>query len=257
MSAGPAALVTGGSRGIGAAIALALTDAGFAIAVNALQRDADVDATLDALSRRGARCGVVLGDISDLGEHERILDEVETAAGALTTLVNNAGVSVLSRGDLLDVTPESFDRCAAINTRGGFFLTQAFARRLLARERPPALHHSIVTVTSSNAEAVSILRGEYCVSKAGLAMASKLFAVRLAPESIGVYDIRPGIVETPMTAAVTEDYRRRVAGGLTPTPRLGQPQDIASIAVALATGQFAFATGQVIQADGGLTIPRF
>ncbi len=257
MTAGPAVLVTGGGRGIGAAIALALADAGFAVAVNGLEGDPDLAATAEAVAARGVRSAPVFGDIARIEAHEDLIDRAEAGVGPLTTLVNNAGVSVLSRGDLLEVTPESFDRCIAVNTRGTFFLTQAFARRLVSRERPPALHHSVITVSSSNARAASILRGEYCVSKAGLAMASKLYAVRLAPEGIGAYDIQPGIIETPMTAVVQEEYRRRIADGLTPAPRMGRPEDIASIAVALATGRFAFATGQTVQADGGLTIQRF
>jgi NAD(P)-dependent dehydrogenase (short-subunit alcohol dehydrogenase family) len=254
---GRAALVTGGGRGIGRAVALALARAGWSVAVNDLAAGEDLAGTVAALSALGVRAGAVVGDVSDLSAHARMLDAAEAAVGPLTTLVNNAGVSVLSRGDLLDVTPESFDRCHRVNARGTFFLTQAFARRLLDRARDEGIHHAIVTISSSNAEAVSIARGEYCVSKAGVAMASKLFAVRLAPEGIGSYDVRPGIIETPMTAAVRDAYARRIADGLTPTPRMGTPDDVANIVVALARGDLAFATGQAIQADGGLVIPRF
>ncbi|SHO66351.1 NAD(P)-dependent dehydrogenase, short-chain alcohol dehydrogenase family [Pseudoxanthobacter soli DSM 19599] len=253
----PAALITGAAGGIGRAVALALAEAGFALALNGLDGDDGLDDAVAAVAETGVPAIAVRGDIAAIGGHERLLDAAELAVGPLTTLVNNAGVSVLSRGDLLAVTPESFDRCHAINTRGTFFLTQAFARRLVARPRPAALHHAIVTVSSSNARAVSVARGEYCVSKAGLAMASQLFAVRLAPEGIGAYDVQPGIIDTPMTAVVRDDYTRRIAEGLTPAPRMGQPEDIAEIVVALATGRLAFATGQTIQADGGLTIPRF
>jgi NAD(P)-dependent dehydrogenase (short-subunit alcohol dehydrogenase family) len=253
----PAALVTGASRGIGRAIALALAAEGFRVAVNNLALDADLAETLAAVRASGAEGTAIAGDIADLSAHAAMLDAAESAIGPLTTLVNNAGVSALARGDLLDVTPESYDRCQTINTRGTFFLTQAFARRLVGRRRDPALHHCVVTISSSNAQAISIKRGEYCVSKAGLAMASKLFAVRLAPENISAYDVQPGVIETPMTAIVNDEYKRRIADGLTPLPRIGQPEDVASIVVALAEGRLAFATGQSIQADGGLLIPRF
>jgi 3-oxoacyl-[acyl-carrier protein] reductase len=254
---GRAALVTGAGRGIGRAIALGLAGAGFAVAVNDVADGPDLAATVAAVAALGARTGAVVADVADLDAHEAMLDAAERAVGPLTTLVNNAGVSVARRGDLLEVTPDSFDRCHRINTRGTFFLTQAFARRLLARHRPEDLHHSIVTISSSNAQAASIARGEYCVSKAGVAMASKLFAVRLAPDGIGAYDVQPGIIETPMTAVVREAYEQRIADGLTPLPRMGQPDDIARMVLALARGDFAFATGQVIQADGGLLIQRF
>lgn len=253
---GKAALVTGAGGGIGRALALALAGAGWAVAVNGLGDDG-LEETAALIAHAGGRAGIAAGDIADLAGHAALLDAAEAAAGPLTCLVNNAGVSVLSRGDLLDVTPESFDRCLAINTRGTFFLTQAFARRLVSRPATPELHRSVVTVSSSNAEAISVTRGEYCISKAGLAMAAKLFAVRLAADGIGSYDVRPGLIETPMTAKVSGDYARRVAEGLTPLPRLGTPQDIAAIVLALAEGHFAFATGQSIAADGGLTLPRF
>lgn len=259
-----AALVTGAGGGIGRAVAVALAGAGWAVALNDLGGDGHSDGHGDSLAetaalvaRAGGRAGIVTGDIADIAAHGALIEAAEAATGPLTCLVNNAGVSVLSRGDLLDVTPESFDRCLAVNTRGTFFLTQAFARRLVARPPVPGQHRSIVTVSSSNATAVSVARGEYCISKAGLAMAAKLFAVRLAADGIGSYDVRPGLIETPMTAKVSADYARRVAEGLTPLPRLGTPHDIAAIVLALAEGQFAFATGQSIAADGGLTIPRF
>ncbi len=251
------ALITGGGRGIGRGVALALAERGFSIAINALEFDADVEATLKALRDRGVLAGAAIGDVADLSSHESILEAAERAIGPLTTLVNNAGVTVMLRGDLLDATPESYDRCQAVNTRAVFFLTQLWARRALARPAPEGLHRSIITISSSNAVAVSISRGEYCVSKAGASMVARLFAVRLGPAGIGSYEIRPGVIETPMTAAVKESYERRIAEGLTVAPRMGQPSDIGSIAAALATGELAFCTGQSLEADGGLVIPRF
>lgn len=252
-----AALVTGGGRGIGRAIALALAGAGYRVVINALAADEDVATTLRALDATGVMHGLALGDIADLEAHDGILQAAEAAVGPLTTLVNNAGVSVARRADLLEVTPESFDRCMAVNTRGTFFLTQAFARRLMARQRPAGVHHAVITITSSNVLAATVTRGEYCISKVGAAMGARLFALRLAAEGIGSYDIQPGIIETPMTAAVRDTYAERIAAGLTPVPRMGQPEDVARAALALARGDFAFSTGQAVQVDGGLTILRF
>ncbi len=254
---GYAALITGSSRGIGKGIALALAGDGFSIGVNAPVADAEVVETIAELRSSGVRAEAVIGDVSDLATHERMLDEAEAALGPITTLVNNAGVSALRRGDLLEVTPESYDRCQAVNTRGGFFLTQAWARRVLKRERPAGVHHCVITVSSSNARAVSIARGEYCVSKAGASMTARLFAVRLGDHEIGSYEIQPGVIETPMTEPVKDVYLRRISEGLTVARRMGKPSDIGSIALALAAGKLAFCTGQALQADGGLLIPRF
>jgi 3-oxoacyl-[acyl-carrier protein] reductase len=251
------ALITGGARGIGKGIAMAFAKAGFAVTINALENDSDVANTLVDLRGAGAKAEVVLGDISDISDHERLLNEAEAAMGPLTTLVNNAGVSVLRRGDILEVTPESYDRCQSVNARAVFFLTQAWAKRALMQSSSEDIHRSVITVSSSNAVAVSIARGEYCASKAAAAMIAKLFAVRLGGEGIGSYEIRPGIIETPMTATVADQYRNRISEGLTVVQRMGLPSDIGSMAVALATGQLAFCTGQALQADGGLVIPRF
>ena len=168
------ALVTGARRGIGRAIALALAGGGFDVAVNDLRPSPDLDAVRAAVEAAGRRSVAIAGDIAKLDQHAAILDAAEQALGPLTTLVNNAGVSVASRGDLLDVSVESFDLCIDVNTRGTFFLTQAFARRLLARSRADGLHHAVVTVSSTNAVAPSIARGEYCVSKAGAAMMKRV-----------------------------------------------------------------------------------
>ena len=252
-----AALITGASRGIGKGIALALAEAGFGIGVNDREDSEALRATVGELQGLGVKAAAIVGDVSDLGRHEAMLEMAEAALGPLTTLVNNAGVSVLKRGDLLEVTPESYDRCQSVNVRGGFFLTQAFARRLVARERDPGVHHSIINITSCNVQAVSVARGEYCISKAGMSMMSKLFAVRLGELDIGAYEIQPGLIDTEMTAPVRDMYRERIKEGLTVTQRMGLPSDIGAIARAMATGQLAFCTGQAVQADGGLVIPRF
>jgi NAD(P)-dependent dehydrogenase (short-subunit alcohol dehydrogenase family) len=230
-----AALVTGARRGIGKAIAMALAEAGFAVAVNDAALSDELSAVSDEIRSGGGKCAAVAGDISDLAQHARMFDEAEAAIGPLSTLINNAGVSVLNRGDLLDVSPESYDRCLDINTRGTFFLTQAFAKRLLARQRLDTPHHSIITISSANAAGVSINRGEYCVSKAGVSMTSKLFAARLSNEGIGVYEIQPGFIETDMTAPSKARYDDLMDRGLTVIKRWGTPQEVAKIAVTMAT----------------------
>jgi NAD(P)-dependent dehydrogenase (short-subunit alcohol dehydrogenase family) len=256
----PAALVTGGRRGIGRAIAWALADVGFDVLVNDVERDADADETLAGIEARGGRAAFHAADVADLGGHAGLVDAVYTAFGRLDCLVNNAGVSVLSRGDLLDVSVESYDRCLTVNLRGPFFLTQLAARRMAAERRPadgPHHHRSVVTITSVNAELVGTNRGEYCISKAGASMMTKLYAVRLAPEGIGVYEVRPGIIRTSMTGPSAERYGREIAAGLTPIARWGEPEDVGRAVATLATGGLPFAVGQVVCVDGGLALRPF
>ena len=249
------ALVTGARRGIGKAIALALGSAGFDVAVADLEAGEDLQAVAKELKGMGRKAAAIKADIGDLGSHARILDEAEAAIGPLTTLVNNAGVSVMSRGDLLDVTTESYDRCQSVNARGTFFLTQAFAKRLLKVKSTD--HRSIITITSANATAVSIARGEYCMSKAAASMMSKLFASRLSDEGIGVYEIQPGFIETDMTAPSKAKYDALIENGLTVVKRFGQPAEVGRIALTLASGLLPYTVGQPIQVDGGLLTVRY
>jgi 3-oxoacyl-[acyl-carrier protein] reductase len=254
----PVALITGGRRGIGQGIALALADAGFDLVINDLVRDAEAEATLTGIDARGARAGFVAADIADLATHPGFVDAACSAFGRLDCLVNNAGVSVLNRGDLLDVSLESYDRCLTINLRGPFFLTQRIARRMLDEAPlaggPP---RSIVSITSVNAELASINRGEYCISKAGVSMLTRLFALRLAPHGIGVFEVRPGIIRTAMTAPSAERYEQEIAQGLTPIARWGETADVGRAVATVATGQLPFSVGQVIYVDGGLNLPAF
>jgi len=251
------ALVTGSSRGIGRGAALALARKGFAVAVNAPSEDDELSDTVAAVEAVGANAIGIPLDVSNLPAHAAALDAIEAALGPLTTLVNNAGVGVMSRGDPLDVSEESWDRCQTVNTKAMFFLIQAFARRLLSRDRDPDAFHSIVNVTSANADAVAVPRAEYCASKAGAAMVSKTWAARLGAEGIAVYDVRPGLIETDMTAPVIADYERRAKDGLTLIPRIGSPEDVGGIIATLAAGGLPYTTGQVIAADGGMLVPRF
>jgi NAD(P)-dependent dehydrogenase (short-subunit alcohol dehydrogenase family) len=249
------ALITGGRRGIGKAIALALARDGYDIVINDMAVSPELDAVVNEIEGLERKCGVALGDISKIETHETILDEAEKI-GPLTTLVNNAGVSVLNRGDLLDVTVDSYDLCNDVNTRGTFFLSQAFAKRLLARKRG-AMHHSIINISSSNAVAVSIARGEYCVSKAAVSMVTKLFAARLANDAIGVYEIRPGFIETDMVRPVKAKYDKLIDEGLTAIKRFGQPEDVARVASTMAQGLLPYTVGEAIAVDGGLLTVRY
>lgn len=256
----PAALVTGASRGIGFGIAMELAHKGFNIAINSERDDEQLDQAVAALQAAAPDAKVVkiVADVSDLSAHQSMLEQAEAVVGTLTTLVNNAGVSVMNRGDLLEVTEESYDRCMAINAKAHFFLSQAFARLLVSRNRDDGRYYSIVNITSSNASAVAVQRAEYCVSKAAAAMVSKSFAVRLGEENIAVFDVQPGLIETDMTRAVKDLYQSRIEQErLTLFPRLGQPQDMGQIVATLATGGLPYMTGQVLSADAGLLVSRY
>jgi NAD(P)-dependent dehydrogenase (short-subunit alcohol dehydrogenase family) len=249
------AFVTGARRGIGKAIALTLARDGYDVAVNDMAASPALDDVVAQIKSLGRNCIAVLGDISNLNAHSSLLDAAEKL-GPITTLVNNAGVSVLSRGDLLDVNVDSYDLCQDVNTRATFFLCQAFARRIL--DRPRALvHHSIITISSSNAEAISIMRGEYCVSKAAVSMVSKLFAARLSNEGIGVYEIRPGFIDTDMVAPSKAKYDKLIDEGLTVIKRFGQPEEVARVASTMAQGLLPYTVGQAIAVDGGLLSVRY
>ena len=249
----PVALITGGQQGIGLGIAQALAGAGFPIAIVA-ERDADDAAVTSALGTLGPGARYFRHDVADIGAVPPLLDRVEAELGPVTCLVSNAGVPSPVRGDMLDIEPANFDFVMDVNLRGAFFLAQAVARRMAASESDH--YRSMLFITSVSAEMVSVERAEYCISKAAAAMMTKLFAARLAPHGIGVFEIRPGIIETGMTASVKDQYTARIEGGLVPAGRWGRPDDIGSIAVPLATGHMAFANGAVIPVDGGLSIPR-
>ena len=275
----PLAIVTGARRGIGAAIAIELAARGFDLALTDLA-DTGADETLAAITAQGARARLFASDLARVELHEALVAQIVDWGGPVACLVNNAGIGPDQRGDLLDLSPASFDRVLGVNVRGSFFMTQAVARhmagtlagatastapntadnttaRAAAHENPSVVvPRSIVTVSSVSAELASIERGEYCISKAGLGMLTKLFALRLAPLGIGVFEVRPGVIRTPMTEAVADRYSTRIAKGLVPAGRWGQPQDVARAVAALAGGDFGFATGSVLNVDGALAIPR-
>ncbi len=252
----PVALVTGGNRGIGRGIAFALAESGFDVVIADLAATADTTETEAGLATRGAQCRFVAADIGELDAHARLLDATWALGGRLDCLINNAGVSVAVRGDLLSVSPESYDRVLGINLRGTFFLTQAAARRML-EDTPAGQPRSIVTISSANATIASPDRSEYCLAKAGLAMMTRLYALRLAAAGISVYEIRPGVIRTEMTKVASARYDRLIAEGLTPIARWGEPADVGRAAAMLARGELPFATGEAIHVDGGLHIQKF
>ncbi len=250
-------MVTGASRGIGYAIALALAEEGFDIAAVALP-DADrMTALGEAVGRAGRRFAAFDLDLADLDAHAAVLDAITRDFGAVDCLVNNAGVSVRQRGDLLEVSLESYDRCFDVNTRGTFFWTQAVARRMAADTPPADRHRSIIFVTSSNVVAATVERGEYCMSKTALSMAAKLFAIRMARHGVGVYEVQPGIILTEMTAPSKARYDALIAEGLLVEPRWGTPEDVARTVRTMAAGLLPYTVAQEVRVEGGLLLTRF
>jgi 3-oxoacyl-[acyl-carrier protein] reductase len=242
------ALVTGAGRGIGYAIGRALAAQGFDVALASLEPEAP------ALDGFGGRARYYPFDLADLGQHANLLDRIERDLGPVTCLINNAGVSSMARGDLLDLSPESFDRSVAVNLRGTFFLSQAVARRMLATssEHP----RTLVTIGSVNAEIVGENRGDYCMTKAALAMMNKLFASRLAEAGIACFELRPGIIETDMTAPAFARYDPFIKAGGVPMRRWGQVEDIGTAVATLACGGLPYATGSHIDIGGGMQLHR-
>ena len=258
MSSRSVAFVTGAGRGIGRGIALALARDGFDIVGNDIAYDARERTTGLAEVQESVRgLGVDFepapGDIACLEAHPGLLDAVLRRFGRVDVLVNNAGIAPAQRLDVLDTTPESFDRVLGVNTRGTFFLTQCFARHMLQQPHG-RVAPAIIFITSMSAEVSSPSRAEYCISKAALSQVATVFADRLAPAGINVYEVRPGIIATDMTAPVKAQYDARIAAGLVPQQRWGQPEDIGRAVAALARGDFAYATGLVLELSGGMNI---
>ncbi|MBI0539351.1 3-ketoacyl-ACP reductase [Roseomonas sp. KE2513] len=249
------ALVTGGAGGIGGGVVIALTWRGFDVIVSDRSFSPERKADLREKADPAASIAFVAGDIADLEDHPRFVDEVYAAFGRLDCLVNNAGVSVASRGDLLDVSVASYDTNFAVSTRAAFFLTQAVSRRMLAAESQGVEgSRSVVFISSSNAAIAAPERGEYAMSKAAVSMMAKLFAVRLAARGICVYEVRPGLIRTPMTAVARDRFDALLAEGFTPINRWGTPEDIGQAVATLASGEVPFATGTAVQIDGGMHI---
>ncbi|WP_127145562.1 3-ketoacyl-ACP reductase [Pelagibacterium montanilacus] len=250
----PLAIVTGAKRGIGLAIATALARAGHDLLIADLGSEAEAAHALANVAGEGANVAFVPFDLSDQSSHEAVLDAIRARSTPISCLINNAGRGAVKRGDLLDLTVESFDAVLDTNLRGTVFFTQAIVREMLANRAPGP--RTIVTIGSVSATLSSPERLEYCMSKAALASFSKGLALRLADEAIAVFEVRPGIIRTGMTAGVADRYDTLIADGLVPMRRWGEPEDIGTIVADLASGRFAFATGSVINADGGLSIGR-
>jgi len=257
-----AALVTGASRGLGRGIAEALSRDGLDVAIHYGTRRAAAEETEAACrkvaTRAGQKFALVTGDVARTEDRRRILDDTLAALGRLDALVNNAGIAPRVRADILEATEASFDELIAVNLKGPYFLSQLVARHWLDHRGDSRLPggYKMVFVSSASAARASVNRGEYCVSKAGLAMAAKLWAARLAGEGAQVYELRPGIMATDMTAAVKEKYDRMIAEGTIPQGRWGTAEDVGLAVSALLKGSLPFSTGEIINVDGGLHIER-
>lgn len=251
------ALITGAARGIGFGIAKALAREGCDIAVCGVKEAAAVEPALAELRSLGAETLYCRGDVSDASARKALLDDMRRRFGRLNVLVNNAGVAPKVRADILEATEESYDFVMKINLKGPYFLTQAAARWMAEQRRADAAYSGcIVNISSISAEVASVARGEYCLSKAGLSMATKLFAARLGEFDIPVYEIRPGIIRTDMTATVQAKYDKLISEGLCVQARWGLPEDIGRAVAMLVRGDLAYSTGQVINVDGGMSVQR-
>lgn len=248
------AVVTGAARGIGRGISIELAKAGYIVCAVGTRGAESVGEYLDELRSYSPESFYVSGDISKEEDRTRITEEAFAGLGEVDVLVNNAGVAPSVREDMLQMSEESFDRVLGINLRGTFFLTQKIAGRM-AQTKTDAMR-AVIFITSISATVSSVNRGEYCISKAGLSMAATLYADRLAEYGIRVYEVRPGVIATDMTAGVKEKYERLIDGGLCPIARMGQPEDVGRTVLALAEGYLGYTTGQVIGVDGGMTIQK-
>jgi 3-oxoacyl-[acyl-carrier protein] reductase len=252
----PVALVTGGSRGIGRGICVELAKSDHNLAINYQGNEEAARATAELARRESLLCQ---GDVSKSADRERVVDAVLARWGRIDVLVNNAGITSPGRRDLLEATEENWERVLSVNLKGAFFLSQRVARELVRQQHkpPPAFNPTIINISSLSAYAPSTMRGDYCVSKAGLAMVTQLWALRLAEYGIRVYEVRPGIIDTDMTLPVKEGYSKLIADGLTPIRRWGTAADVGSAVAALVAGAIPFSTGEIIHVDGGFHVRGF
>lgn len=245
----PVALITGASRGIGQACAIALAKAGYDIAIAGVSEPTE---TLGRVRACGRQAFSTLSDVSQPARHEAVLAAIRQEFGRLDALVNNAGIAPKVRADLLEASEESYDQVMAVNLKGPYFMTQKAAQWMVEQHKKrPQDRFCIVNISSISAYTASVMRGEYCLSKAGMSMMTKLFAARLADSGVYVFEIRPGVVMTDMTKVAKEKYDRLIAQGLTPIRQWVQPVDVGTAIAACATGQIPMSTGQVIDVDGG------
>ncbi|WP_339757198.1 3-ketoacyl-ACP reductase [Algoriphagus aquimarinus] len=251
------ALITGGSRGIGLGIAKKLAEEGFNLAINGVREETSVREALEELRGFGVRVEYLQGNIASAEDREAIVSGMIAKFGKVDVLVNNAGVAPRTRSDIFDITEDDFDHLMNINQKGTFFLTQAISKWMSElKTATPDSEISIINVTSISATVASKTRASYCMSKASLAMLSKVMAVKMAEFGIPVYEIRPGVIETDMIEKVRETYHQGVKNGMTLEPRMGVPEDIGKVVAALVRGDLPYSTGQVFCVDGGMTIAR-
>jgi 3-oxoacyl-[acyl-carrier protein] reductase len=250
------AAITGGGRGIGLGISAALAREGFDLAICGQRREAEVE-SLGSLRQTGAQVLYARADVSRSEDRAAFLEAIRTRFGRLDVLVNNAGIAPKVRADILEAGEESFDELVRVNLKGPYFLTQRAAQWMIEQKRADAAFAAaIVNITSISATVASTNRGDYCLSKAALGMSNQLWSVRLAEFGIPVYEVRPGVIKTDMTAAVTGKYDALIANGLVPQNRWGLPEDVGKAVAMLARGDLPYSTGQVILVDGGLTLSR-
>jgi 3-oxoacyl-[acyl-carrier protein] reductase len=251
------ALVTGGTRGIGLGIARCLAREGLDLAVCGMREEAAAEASLASLRDLGADVLYVQADVGDAQARQRLVVAIEKRFGRLHVLVNNAGMAPRARADVLDAGEESFVEVLRTNLQGPYFLTQAAARWMITQKKADAAYRGcIVNVSSISATVASVNRGDYCISKAGVAMATQLWAARLGEFDLPVYEVRPGVIRTDMTSGVATKYDAMFAEGLALQSRWGQPDDVGRAVAALVRGDFPYSTGAVIMVDGGLTVSR-
>jgi len=260
-SARPVSLVTGAGRGIGRGIAVELAKLGHAVVINYADNVSAAEECLQRVREAGGDGLAVRADVSSSEDRERLVQETLAAYGRVDLLVNNAGVAPKVRADLLHMGEESFDRLININLKGPYFLTQRVARQMIEQAKSgrvgPSGAASIVTISSVSAYTASVNRGDYCISKAGVAMMTKLFAARLAEFGIRVYEVRPGVIATDMTASVKAHYDSLLERGAWPIRRWGQPTDVGRAVAAIARGDFPYSTGEVFNVDGGFHLRTF
>jgi len=251
------ALITGGTRGLGLAIAEQLAADGFSLVINGRRPHEDIAPVVERLQALGAKILYCQADVADAGSRQEMMDDIRGIFGRLDVLVNNAGVAPNERADILEASEASFDRLISINLKGPYFLTQLVANWMIEqRQADNNFAGTIVNISSVSAELASDNRGDYCISKAGISMATKLWAMRLAEHGIQVYEVRPGIFRTDMTDGVQEKYDKLLAEGLTLDPRWGDPAELGRAVGLLVSGELSYATGNVLNVDGGMMLPR-